>query len=288
MSVLKFKSTPSGPWHPVTTIKGAKGAKGDPGGNVTDAVKLALLRIADHVYFDDGQREAYIQNLEDALFPPDDIVSLAAVFTQGGAVYDNSDIDDLKTDLVVTATMTGGTTKTVAAADYFLDGKMDVGTQTITVSYRGQTATFDVVVSRAPTGLVDGTFTAVDASGNPASGSATVSSNTVAGSSLASNYYLDIPFINPIKLKSGDVVTLKNVAAAPGSAANTGFNVSFNGGSSPTTSTTVFSPWRASPIDGKVTVNGDFLATSIRFDTYGAMNSRVFTLRLIVNSEVVF
>lgn len=288
MSVLKIKNTPAGAWQPIASIKGEKGDAGPAGGNVTDAVKYALLRIANHVYYDDNQRDAYIQNLEDALFPPTDIVSLAAVYTQSGAVYDNSDIDDLKTDLVVTATMTGGTTKTVAAADYFLDGKMDVGTQTITVSYRGQTATFDVVVSRAPTGLVDGTYTAVDGNGNPVGGDATVSSNTVAGSSIVAYNYLDIPFINPIKLKAGDVVTLKNIAAAPSTTASTAFNVSFNKGSSPTTSTTGFYPWRGTPIDGKVTVNGDFLATSIRFDTYGTMNSRVFTLKLLVNSEVVF
>lgn len=288
MSVLKIKNTPAGAWQPIASIKGEKGDTGPAGGNVTDAVKFALLRIADHVYYDDDQRAAYIQNLQDALFPPTDIVSLAAVYTQSGAVYDNSDIDDLKTDLVVTATMTGGTTKTVAAADYFLDGDLDVGTQTITVSYRGQTATFNVVVSRAPTGLVDGTYTAIESNGDPTGGDATVSSNTVAGSSIAAYYKLDIPLINPIKLKSGDVVTLKNTAAAPSSTAVTGFAVSFNKGSSPTTSTTNFCPWRETPIDGKVTVNSDFSATSIRFPTYGTMNSRVFTLQLLVNGEVVF
>ena len=72
--------------------------------------------------------------------------SITAVFTQGSAViYDTDTLDTLKQYLVVTANYSDGTSEEVTT--YTLSGTLTVGTSTITVSYGGKTATFDVVVS---------------------------------------------------------------------------------------------------------------------------------------------
>ena len=73
--------------------------------------------------------------------------SISAVFTQSGTVYDTDSLDSLKSDLVVTATYSDSSTATIAANDYTLSGTLAEGTSTITVSYGGQTATFNVTVT---------------------------------------------------------------------------------------------------------------------------------------------
>lgn len=73
--------------------------------------------------------------------------SISAVYTQSGTVYDTDTLDSLKADLVVTAHYSDSSTQTVPAADYTLSGELTVGTSTITVSYGGKTATFDVTVT---------------------------------------------------------------------------------------------------------------------------------------------
>ena len=78
------------------------------------------------------------------------VSSISAVYTQSGTVYDTDSLDSLKSDLVVTATFTDSTTGVIAAADYTLSGTLTTGTSTITVSYGGQTATFNVAVTEAP------------------------------------------------------------------------------------------------------------------------------------------
>lgn len=80
--------------------------------------------------------------------------SISAVYTQSGTVYRNTPLDDLKSDLVVTATYSDTSTSTVASADYTLSGTLTVGTSTITVTYSGKTTTFTVTVSEQglPTG----------------------------------------------------------------------------------------------------------------------------------------
>ena len=75
------------------------------------------------------------------------LTSISAVYTQSGTVYDTDSLDSLKTDLVVTAHYSDTTTETVASSDYTLSGTLTAGTSTITVSYSGKTATFDVVVT---------------------------------------------------------------------------------------------------------------------------------------------
>lgn len=74
--------------------------------------------------------------------------SITAVYTQSGTVYDTDTIDSLKADLVVTAHYSDSSTQTVPAADYTLSGTLAEGPSTITVSYGGKTATFDVTVTK--------------------------------------------------------------------------------------------------------------------------------------------
>ena len=72
---------------------------------------------------------------------------ITATYTQSGTVYDSDTLDSLKTDLVVTASWSNGTTSTLADTDYTLSGTLTEGTSTITVAYGGQTDTFTVTVS---------------------------------------------------------------------------------------------------------------------------------------------
>ena len=76
------------------------------------------------------------------------LTSISAVYTQSGTVYDTASLDDLKSDLVVTATYDNDTTEIVT--DYTLSGTLATGTSTITVSYGGQTTTFNVTVTHEP------------------------------------------------------------------------------------------------------------------------------------------
>lgn len=119
------------------------------GGGLTDNVKVALLDCFNNVAWigDDPTGQSYIDALEDALYPPADLVSISAVYTQGGTVYDNQTLDSLKADLVVTAHMSDSTTQTVTT--YTLSGTLATGTSTITVAYGGKTTTFTVTVTHA-------------------------------------------------------------------------------------------------------------------------------------------
>jgi hypothetical protein len=72
------------------------------------------------------------------------------VYTQSGTVYDTDSLDSLKADLVVTAVYSDSSTATVAADAYTLSGELTEGTSTITVSYSGKTATFNVTVTANP------------------------------------------------------------------------------------------------------------------------------------------
>ena len=117
-------------------------------GGVTEEFKQALLDCFEHVAWIDDQGQDYYDALYAALYPPVDVLSISAVFTQGSAViYDTDSLDDLKQYLVVTATMTDSTTQTLEDTDYTLSGTLAVGTSTITVSYGGKTTTFNVTVT---------------------------------------------------------------------------------------------------------------------------------------------
>lgn len=121
----------------------------DQHGGVTEAVKQALLNCFAHVVWIDDQGQTYYDALEEALYPPANLVSISAVYTQSGTVYDNQTLDSLKSDLVVTAYWDNQTTTTVT--DYTLSGTLAEGTSTITVLYGDKSTTFDVTVTHAVT-----------------------------------------------------------------------------------------------------------------------------------------
>ena len=113
--------------------------------NVKQAIK-ALFNDAGYGD-DDGHasEKAVITAWADALT----VVSISAVYTQSGTVYDYQSLNDLKSDLVVTATFDNNSTSVVT--NYTLSGTLTSGTSTITVAYEDKTTTFTVTV----TGLFD-------------------------------------------------------------------------------------------------------------------------------------
>lgn len=78
------------------------------------------------------------------------LLSISAVYTQSGAVYESTNLDDLKADLVVTASWDDSSVTTLADSDYSLSGTLAEGTSTITVNFGNKTDAFDVVVSANP------------------------------------------------------------------------------------------------------------------------------------------
>ena len=123
----------------VTALEGGTGLTAD--------IKSALLACFANVAWIDDDGQSLYDALDLALNPPANLSSITCVYTQSGTVYDTASLDDLKTDLVVTAHWSDNTTSTVTT--YTLSGTLTEGTSTITVSYGGKTTTFNVTVSAA-------------------------------------------------------------------------------------------------------------------------------------------
>lgn len=86
-----------------------------------------------------------------------ELVSISAVYTQSGTVYDTDTLDSLKSDLVVTGIYDDSSTATIT--NYVLSGTLAKGTQTITVTYGGKTDTFTVNVTHYDTSILSWDFT---------------------------------------------------------------------------------------------------------------------------------
>lgn len=115
---------------------------------LSTAVKNALLDIFQRSAYSTANGQDYYDVLETVFFPPPDVESISAVFTQGGAViYETDSLDVLRQYLVVTATYIDTTTAVVTG--YTLSGDLIAGTSTITVSYGGKTTTFTVIVTES-------------------------------------------------------------------------------------------------------------------------------------------
>ena len=109
--------------------------------------KQALETLLAKVAYIDEDGQTYLDALHTAMYPPANLSSISAVYTQSGTVYDTASLDDLKSDLVVTAHYDNGTSEIVSA--YTLSGVLAEGSQTITVAYGGKNATFTVEVTHA-------------------------------------------------------------------------------------------------------------------------------------------
>ena len=110
--------------------------------------KVALENLLSKVAYIDANGQTYLDALHTAMYPPANLTRISAVYTQSGTVYNTDLLDSLKSDLVVTAHMSDGTSQTVTT--YALSGTLAEGTSTITVTYGGKTTTFNVVVSAIP------------------------------------------------------------------------------------------------------------------------------------------
>lgn len=156
---LNRTATGSGtiPDEPLTRVEqylayiAENGSGGGGGSGMSAEAVAALLDCFAHVAWVDDDGQDYYDALHEALTSEDPtpsatVTSISAVFTQGSAViYDTDDLDTLKQYLVVTATMSDSTTRTVT--DYTLSGTLEDGTSVVTVSYCGKTATFNVTVT---------------------------------------------------------------------------------------------------------------------------------------------
>ena len=127
------------------------------GGGLTDEARYALLECFSKLAWIDGDGQDYYDTLEATLFPVAVLTSITAVYTQSGAIYVDTSLDDLKSDLVVTAHYDDGSTQTVT--NYTLSGTLEAGTSTITVSYVGKTTTFNVTVSAPLYPFYNGSYT---------------------------------------------------------------------------------------------------------------------------------
>ena len=117
---------------------------------ISDDVKTALLDCFAHVAWIDDDGQDYYDALEAALSART-LVSISAAFDQTGVtIYDTDTLDDLKQYLTVTAHYDDATTATVQG--YTLSGTLTPGTSIITVSYGGQTDTFNVTVTHKVVG----------------------------------------------------------------------------------------------------------------------------------------
>ena len=156
----------------------------DTSGGLTADIKSALLACFNHVAWAGNDGQDFYDALESALNPPANLSSITCVYTQSGTVYDTASLDDLKTDLVVTAHWSDNTTSTVTT--YTLSGTLTEGTSTITVSYGGKTTTFTVTVS------VYNTSPSIGVEGSSLKTDGTTRSNAGACYTNAYTYELDI------------------------------------------------------------------------------------------------
>lgn len=109
---------------------------------IPHAVKLAMDDLfANMAYLNDSNAYATFHAWATAV----NVISITAIYTQSRTVYTDSPLEELKTDLVVTASYDNGTTATVG--DYELSGTLSEGTSTITVTYQGKMTTFTVTVT---------------------------------------------------------------------------------------------------------------------------------------------
>lgn len=112
---------------------------------VKDLPEVTQLADDDYIFFDSVSGGS-CKILAKKLLPI--VTALDAVYTQTGTVYTDTPLDDLKEDLVVTATYETDITRTrvLDADDYTLSGTLAVGTSVVTVTYLNMTATFNVTV----------------------------------------------------------------------------------------------------------------------------------------------
>lgn len=134
---------------------------------ITTEAKRAIINCLQNAAYANEDAQPLFEALNDAFFP---LTSISAVYTQTETVTSATPLNDLKTDLVVTATYEGGDTEVLADNAYTLSGTLATGTSTVTVSYSGFTTTFNVTVSASEAYITDGLIHRWDGIDNTGSG----------------------------------------------------------------------------------------------------------------------
>ena len=129
--------------------------KNDAG--VTAELKSALLDIAENIAYINENGQTLYDNLYNALYP--NAQSISCVYTQAGTVYSTDSLNNLKSDLVVTAYYSDSTSRVLRDSDYTLTGTLEVGTSTITVHYGDLTTTFNTTVTSRTLSSISATYT---------------------------------------------------------------------------------------------------------------------------------
>lgn len=158
-----------------------------PDGMMTAEFKLALETLLNHVAYVDADGQEYLDALHTAMYPPANLISISAVYTQSSPVYTTDSLDSLRSDLVVTAHYANSTSEIVTS--YVLSGTLTVGVSVITVSYGGKTTTFSVTVtelSYVSNGLIH-RWDAIENTENGHNSSATTWDDIVGSSDLVMN-----------------------------------------------------------------------------------------------------
>lgn len=124
------------------------------------------------------------------------------------SVQDLGTLDPLTSNLVVTATYTGGATEIIPSTDYTLSGTLNTGENTITVTYGGKTDTFTAIVAAPLYSIPD--FSATTQGSLTVSKTSGVYSISGAGNGVA--------YINPegtVSTSKSDTVWFIAPASAP-------------------------------------------------------------------------
>lgn len=119
---------------------------GSSSSGMSEEIKSALLNFLSCVTLSDLNGVGYYNTLYGLLVSDANVLSIDAVFTQGQTiVYNTSNLQDLRSMLVVTATYDDESTRVIT--EYALRGTLNVGDSTITVVYGKKTDTFTVHVT---------------------------------------------------------------------------------------------------------------------------------------------
>lgn len=118
------------------------------GATFKESVKQALLACFANVAWANEHGQDCYDALEEALYEKS-VVSINAVFVQGGAVIYNTDSLSVLRDYLTVRAVYDDTTSAVVTG-YTLSGTLTAGTSTITVFYGGFTTTFNVTVTQSP------------------------------------------------------------------------------------------------------------------------------------------
>jgi hypothetical protein len=208
------------------------------------------------------------------------LTSITAVYTQSGTVYDTDSLDSLKSDLVVTANYEDGTSATVS--DYTLSGTLAEGTSTITVSYGGKTATFNVTVSKFVNGLVNGSYTKTNG-GSDIYITVTDTNHLTWGSSIANYAQVNVPFKAPITIHSGDVIKVTcSTDTAWGGSKNIALAID------PSLTRMTFNINSNKTATKSQTASADYTTEYMNFMAYAGTEGKDFYVSMSINGEVIF